>query len=224
MPMVLLGISIIGGRELVKYTNEEWVDLLSDPVSEDALAELREILVKGLRAALYTRVQGDLESLSEDFAQEALLKILKNVHTFRGESRFTTWAQKIAIHVAFTELRRRRWKDISLQEIIETDDGDIYTPTFLKDRKVTPEMAATQSNIMALVEQMIQEDLTERQRTALLAILKGGMPMGEVAKKLGTNRNALYKTIYDARQRMQKRIQEVAGLSAQEVMAIFQAE
>jgi RNA polymerase sigma-70 factor (ECF subfamily) len=56
----------------------------------------------------------------------------------------------------------------------------------------------------------------------MLAILQGGMPMDEVARKLGTNRNALYKLIHDARQRLQQRIVEIAGISAQEVMQLFE--
>ncbi|MFN2144912.1 MAG: RNA polymerase sigma factor, partial [Anaerolineales bacterium] len=100
-------------------TNQEWVDQLSDPIDNDALTDLREIILRGLRASLSNKINTDLDAITEDFAQDALLKILKSIDTFRGESRFTTWAQKIAIHVAYTELRRRRWKDISLQEIVE---------------------------------------------------------------------------------------------------------
>ena len=203
-------------------TNEEWVSDLREPVSEEALTDLRKILVRGLRAALSGRVHTDLEANVEDFVQEALLKILKSVETFRGESRFTTCAQKVAIHVAFTELRRRRWKDISLQDIIQTSEGEEYTPAILTDPGVTPEMQVTQNSIMEIVEDLIHTELTDKQRTAMLAILEGGMPMDEVAKRLGTNRNALYKLIHDARQRLQRRIQEVAGLSSQDVLDLFE--
>lgn len=203
-------------------TNEEWVEALREPVSNEALADLRYTLVRGLRAALSGRVRTDLEANVEDFVQEALLKILKSVETFRGESRFTTWAQKVAIHVAFTELRRRRWKDISLQDIIETSEGEEYTPAILTDPGVTPEIEVTQQAIMEIVEDLIHTELTDKQRTAMLAILQGGMPMDEVARQLGTNRNALYKLIHDARQRLQKRIQEVAGISSQDVLDLFE--
>ena len=42
--------------------------------------------------------QADLE----DFVQDALLKILAALDTFRGESLFTTWAQNIAVRVGLT--------------------------------------------------------------------------------------------------------------------------
>lgn len=207
---------------MAQRTNEEWLDALRDPVDDDALNNLREILLRGLRASLYNRIDTGLDEITEDFAQEALLKILKSLESFRGESRFTTWAQKIAIHVAFTELRRRRWKDISLQDIIETPEGDEYTPAILTSPTTSPEDEATQSDIMTVVYDLIESELTDKQRTAIIAVLQGGMPMGEVAKRMKTNRNALYKLIHDARKRLQLALEEQTGLSVQDVMTMFE--
>lgn len=206
---------------MTQRTNQEWMEALREPISEEALTDLREILLRGLRASLSRRVNTDLDALTEDFAQEALLKILKSLETFRSESRFTTWAQKIAIHVAFTELRRRRWKDVSLQDIIETPEGDEYTPAILTDPSASPEMEATQNNMLDVVRGLIENELTEKQRTAIIAILQGGMPLDEVARKMNTNRNALYKLIHDARRRLQDRLEEKVGLTAEEVLALF---
>jgi len=220
-----LGYDYVRGViEDMQRSNEEWVTALSEPVSEEALGDLRQILVRGLMAALAGRINSELEANVEDFVQEALLKILKSVGTFRGESRFTTWAQKVAVHVAFTELRRRRWKDISLQDIIETSEGEEYTPAILKDPRATPELEVTQQSVMELVEDLIHSELTEKQRTALLAALQSGIPMEELAQKLGTNRNALYKLIHDARQRLQKRLMEVSGISPHDVMDLFEVK
>jgi RNA polymerase sigma-70 factor (ECF subfamily) len=208
--------------QLNQRTNSEWIEELSDPVSEEALTDLRAILLRGLRASLSNRIQTDLDAITEDFVQEALLKILKSIDTFRGESRFTTWAQKIAIHVAFTELRRRRWKDVSLQDMIETPEGEEYTPIILTDPAASPERETTQNDLMQIVYELIENELTERQRTAIVAVLQGGMPLGEVAERMDTNRNALYKLIHDARKRLQESLYQRVGLSAQEVMAIFE--
>lgn len=206
---------------MVQRTNEEWLTALRDPIEDEALIELRVILLRGLRGSLAGRVKDDLNQLTEDFAQDALLKILKNLETFRGESKFTTWAQKIAIHVAFTELRRRRWKDISLQDIIETPEGDEYTPKILTDPSISPEEETTQHDILDIVFNLIDTELTERQRTAMLAVVQGGMPLEEVAQRMGTNRNALYKLLHDARKRLQVKLEEKAGMTAQEVMEMF---
>lgn len=208
--------------QIVQKSNQEWLDALKEPISSEALEELRKTLLRGLRAALSSRVDGDIDALTEDFVQDALLKILKSIDSFRGESRFTTWAQKIAIHVAFSELRRRRWKDISLQTLIETPDGDEFTPAILTDPSTSPEDEATQSDIMNHVEKLVNEELTDRQKTAMLAMIQGNMPISEIALKMDTNPNALYKLLHDARKRLQSRLLESAGLTASELLAIFE--
>lgn len=208
--------------KLATRTNEEWLrDLQPDPAPE-ALEELRAILLRGLRASLAGRLDGDIESLSEDFAQEALLKVLANLHTFRGESRFTTWAQKIAIHIALSELRRRRWKDIPLQNFTQTPDGEELTSVLLTDPSPQPERLAAQNELLRAVEGLIFEELTERQRAAMLAILQDGLPLREVAERMHTNPNALYKLLHDARQRLKERLEEKTGLTAPELLATFE--
>ena len=56
-------------------------------------------------------------STVEDFAQEAVLKVLAGMNTFRGDGRFTTWALSIGMRVAFSEMRKARWKDVSLDAL-----------------------------------------------------------------------------------------------------------
>ncbi len=205
----------------IDRSNQEWLADLDGPDSADAIADLRAILLRGLRAALASRIRRDLEFVIEDFVQDALLKVLDNLHTFRGESRFTTWAQKIAVHVAYTELRRRRWQDISLQEMIENQEGIDFTPAILTDPAASPEKQVTQQTLLEFVQRMIDEELTERQRQAIVAVMLKGIPMAEVAERMGTNRNALYKLIYDARQRLQRSM-IANGISPQEVLAAFE--
>jgi RNA polymerase sigma-70 factor (ECF subfamily) len=207
---------------LIERSNEEWVAALSQPGPERdvALEDLRAILVRGLGYALADRSNVRESDLS-DFAQDALLRILKGLPTFRGESRFTTWAHKIAVRVAFTELRRRRWRDVSLDEMTESKEGvgDFIIPESLADPSIGPEQQAMQRAILRTLRQLINEELTDRQRQAMQAVLRG-MPLEEVARRMDTNRNALYKLLHDARQRLQKRMLE-QGLSAQQIMSVF---
>jgi RNA polymerase sigma-70 factor (ECF subfamily) len=204
---------------LVERTNEEWISALSEPGPEHdaAIEDLRAILVRGLGYALSKRGKVRDSDL-EDFAQEALLKILNGLHTFRGESRLTTWAHKIAVRVAYTELRRRRWRDVSLEEMTETDDS-IFIPETLADPSVGPEQEAMQGAVLSALRRLINEELTDKQRRAMKAVLKG-MPLQEVAARMDTNRNALYKLLHDARQRLKEAMLE-EGLSADEVLSAF---
>jgi RNA polymerase sigma-70 factor, ECF subfamily len=53
-----------------------------------------------------------------------------------------------------------------------------------------------------------------------VAVILEEMPISEVARRMGTNQNALYKLLHDARKKL-KRQMEAAGLSAKEVLAVF---
>ena len=102
---------------MLDRSNDDWLAALRGTPDDEALLDLRNLLVRGLGFALADRLGADPEASIEDFAQESLLKILRSLDTFRGESQFTTWAQKIAVRVALTELRRRRWRDVSLEDL-----------------------------------------------------------------------------------------------------------
>jgi len=203
-----------------KRTNEAWLTDLRGPEKDQAIEDLRKTLKKGLIYALSSRIDTDLEARVEDFVQDAVLRILDKLDTFRGESKFTTWAQKIAVRVAFTEMRRKRWEDISIQKLIPEDSGD-FTPLVLADPSPDPEKQATQASLLEMIDHILREDLTDLQRTGLLAVIHGGMPLEEVARKMDTNRNALYKLLHDARKNMRDRLLE-KGLTVDEVLAAFE--
>jgi RNA polymerase sigma-70 factor (ECF subfamily) len=198
---------------LKERSNDEWLAALRGPKKDEALAELRAVLVRGLKGALGGQTKS-VEPSVEDFAQEALIKILGSLDSFRGECRFTTWAQKICVRTAFAEMRRSRWRDVSLEEAMSRPEES--TPV---DPQLDPERAATQTMIMAEFRRFIDEELTDRQRTALLAAL-GGMPLEAVADRMNTNRNALYKLLHDARKRLRQRM-SAEMLSPQDVLGAF---
>src|SRR4051812_5553472 len=77
------------------------------PATEAAVADLRGVLLRGLRRALTGRAGAD-DALIEDLAQEATLRVLDRLDGYRGDSRFTTWAVAVAVRVALTGLRRPR--------------------------------------------------------------------------------------------------------------------
>lgn len=197
--------------------NDEWVRVLADdgPAGEAAQRELRLILVRGLRHLLASR--GHAEDLCEDFAQEALLRIRERLASFRGESRFTTWALSIATRVAFDELRHQRWKDVPL----EVASADAQGPLAFEPRSdALPEKGLLRERVLAELRAVIEHKLTDRQRKVLIAELNG-MPHAEIATALGTNRNAVYKLSHDARKRVKFHLAS-AGLSEGEVLWVFE--
>lgn len=199
-------------------SNQEWLDDLQGARREAAIADLRVVLLRGLRYGLAS--YGVTEADLEDFVQEALLKVLDNLDSFRGEARFTTWAQKVAARVALSELRRRRWRDVSLQDLVAEHEKSDFTPAVLTDRGPDPGQIAQRTMMMENIQRMIAEELTDKQRQAMMAVMQGGMPLQEVAERMGTNRNALYKLLHDARQRLQRRMLR-EGLTPDDVLAMF---
>lgn len=207
---------------MTERTNAEWLADLTGENGPDpaAIADLRGLLARGLSFALQSRENVADDDL-EDFAQMALLRILDRLDTFRGESRFTTWAQKVAVRVAYSELRRRRWRDVPLISPSDNGDGD-FVPDVLRDSAPGPEARAIQASVADALMATIRDELTDRQRRALVAIRLQGMPVDLVAEKMGTNRNALYKLLHDARKRLKARLLD-AGISPEEIIEAFGA-
>jgi RNA polymerase sigma-70 factor (ECF subfamily) len=199
-------------------SNKEWLASLRGRQRGEALADLRALIVRGLRAALTKQGKVSEQDL-EDFTQDALLRIIGALDSFRGEARFTTWAYRIAIHTALGELRRRRWRDVSLDDLHDARDSD-FVPDTLADPLVGPEKQALQGLVLDIMRRAIQEDLTEKQRQALIAVRVQGMPIAEVARRMDTNPNALYKLLHDARQRLQRELRD-RGLPHEEILAAF---
>lgn len=214
-------------------TNEQWLaDLLGPPEARDsALHDLRERLQRGIFYYL-SRERSDLAQLStqellqmaEDLAQDATLRVIENLDSFRGDSRFTTWATKIAVRVAISDLRRARYKDFSLDDI--TADGDLMpsaveVPGASPVTLPNPESAAERTDVMTKISAALREALTDRQFQALEAVALRGVPLEVVAEQMGTNRNALYKLLHDARRKMRTSLEE-QGLTVDYMLNLFQ--
>jgi RNA polymerase sigma-70 factor (ECF subfamily) len=207
-------------------TNEQWLSDLKSPgpTQEAALTDLRSILRAGLPFALSRYLSPSdpqFDALAEEVVQDALLRILDNLDTFEGRSKFTTWAHKITLRLALSELRRKRWEDVSLESLIDTEDGQASVG-LMADTGVGPELATEQADMISRVERIILEELTEKQRLAMIASQIHGMPLDVVAQRMDMNRNALYKLLHDARIRLKNRMVE-EGLSPEDVLAAFES-
>ena len=216
---------------MTERTNEQWLaDLRAEGERRSsALEALRARLERGMfyflrndRSDLLARSSDDLHHKAQDFVQDALLKVLENLDTFRGESQFTTWAAKITTRLAISELRRIRYRDYSLEGI--TVDGEIQpavTPLAISPAEsLSPERHVERDSVVALVQNALENVLTERQRTALVALAIEGMPVEEIAHRMGTNRNALYKLVHDARMKLKTHLQN-EGIALDYVLGLF---
>lgn len=186
----------------MERSNEEWRAELAAG-NPAAVAGLREFLRRGLTRALAGRADAHLV---EDFAQEAVIKVLGSLPSFRGDSRLTTWALAIAIRIAFSELRKARYRDVPLDERQNEQAAPMEEPTEPKG-----------GSALATLRKLIETSLTEKQRMVILGELQG-IPQAVLAERMGTNRNALYKLGHDARMKLKAGLL-AAGLTAEDVRA-----
>jgi RNA polymerase sigma-70 factor (ECF subfamily) len=210
-------------------TNQEWLHDLkaSGAAQEPAIADLRDLL---LRAALYffSRNTGDFQGMdreeiaqrAEDCAQDALMAVLDHLSDFRGDSKFSTWAYKFAINTAMMAARRERWKGVSLDEL--ASDESHFLEWILQDRSdgSAPEQSAIQAEIQRIIQEIIAVELTEHQRRVLVMMVFNEVPMDEVVRYLDTNRNAVYKTLHDARRKIKNGLQ-ARGFEIGETLTLF---
>lgn len=222
---VVLHGSVIILLFMANRSNESWLSDLhaGGEVREEALTDLREIIAHGLPYALSRWLSPDsalFTPLVDEVTQETLLRVLDQLDTFEGRSMFTTWVHKIAVRIALTELRRKRWQDSSLDEIADNEESPAPA-RIIADRQPGPAETAEQADMMARVRRILEQELTQKQREALTLLGIQGIPLEEAAKRMKTNRNALYKLLHDARLRLKRRLTS-EGLTPQEVLAAFE--
>jgi RNA polymerase sigma-70 factor (ECF subfamily) len=192
-----------------------WPEALRAADNSGALAELRGILLNGLRVALRDRSDVS-EAHLEDFAQEALLRVLDRLDQFAGRSKFTTWAHTIAINTAFTELRRKRWRDVSLDAL--TADGKQLAEASAMPGNALGE-DEERSRLVEALRRAMAEKLTAKQRAAIAGELQE-LPFDQIVALLGTNRNAAYKLLHDARRALKAHL-AAEGISPEIIRTAF---
>jgi RNA polymerase sigma-70 factor (ECF subfamily) len=179
----------------------------SGPAREAAVAELHALLVRGARFELNRRRgqlaalrTDDLDDLALQCADDACVAVLGKLDDFRGESRFTTWAYKFAILHAASHVRRLAWRGRELP--LEPESWERF------EGARGPHADAEQGELLAAIRAAIDTALTPHQRRVLLALAIDGVPIDVLAERLSTTRNALYKTLHDARQKLRANLAE----------------
>lgn len=188
--------------------SQGWVEALSGtgPKKDDAIARLHELLLRAARFEIARRGRAfahsrpdELDDLATQAAADALMAIMRKLHTFRGDSRFTTWAYKFALLEAAVKVRRRAWQE---REVPLEDDGWAQ----LADRRASPDTDAEAAELIGAVQRAIAEALTPHQRAVLVAITLNDVPIDVLAERLSTTRGALYKTLHDGRKKLRARL------------------
>jgi RNA polymerase sigma-70 factor (ECF subfamily) len=170
---------------------------------DTTVAELRDLLLRVARFECerrrgLLRVRGpELEDIAHQAANDALVSIMAKLDEFRGESRFTTWAYKFVMFQVSTKIGRHFWRTSSATV------GEPVDPERIADRLATPpDQRAEQRELLAALARAVEQDLTAHQRKVFVAIALDDVPVDALAAELGSNRNAVYKALFDARRKL----------------------
>jgi RNA polymerase sigma-70 factor, ECF subfamily len=193
--------------------SQRWLAALRGPAAARAQAQsdLHALLLRGANFELSRRrawlthiAYGELDDLAMQAADDAMVAILAKLDTFRGRSRFTTWAYKFVLLEAGVKARRRAWQG---REVELTDDAwRAAADTGLSAHQVLEE-----TETLRAVSDALQTSLTEHQRVVFVALALNGVPIDVLAERLHTTRGALYKALHDARRKLRAALPD-AGL------------
>ena len=173
-----------------------WVTALSSDGRADACLRLRAVLLRAARSDLLRRARSNgqasraaLEDLATSATDNALKAIQRDLHTYRGQSRFTTWAAKFVLYEVGVQFQAHAWRD---RPIPPEADGLAQ----LVDARRDGDVAAEQ---LCRVPALLSGRLTEHQRSVVIALALNDVPIDVLAERLGTTRGALYETLREAR-------------------------
>ena len=212
----------------MERTNDVWLTELRDghPNQTAAIEDLLKHLRRGVLAYLYSRsdlnhlADTELKQMSNDFSQDALLKIQANLDNFQGKSKFTTWASKIAANHTISEMRRAKWRDFSLDAMTESGVSWQEMLEMPTSSGTNPDMQNERRQVWEAIENVINNQLTDRQRQALVAVRVENIPISEAARMLNTNANNVYKLLHDARLKLKRQL-EALGLEPDYILKLY---
>jgi RNA polymerase sigma-70 factor, ECF subfamily len=169
---------------------------------DDAMAALHALMLRAARFELHRRRRlpyDEAEDLALQAANDAMVALLGKLDTFRGLSRFTTWAYKFALLEAGVKARRRAWQD---REVLLDETA---WPAF-GDAGPSAQQTVEDAELLRAVRDAMQTTLTRHQREVFVALALNGVPIDVLAERLDTTRGALYKTLHDARRKLRAAI------------------
>lgn len=182
----------------------DWVRTLSSTgaVRDEAVARLHSVLVRVARVEVQRRrgtlgLGGpELDDIAHQAAAHALMAITGKLGDFRGESRFTTWAYRFVVLEVSSKIGRHFWRHPSVA--LADEDWDR-----LPDRLgLDPHREAQSRELVDAVHHAVDAVLTPHQRRVFVSIVLDGIPLDAMTLELGCTRNAIYKTMFDARRRL----------------------
>jgi RNA polymerase sigma-70 factor, ECF subfamily len=182
----------------------DWLRALegSGAAHDEALGALHAMLVRVARSEVHRRSDRlrlagpELDDIAHQAAADAMVAILGKLGTFRGESRFTTWAYRFVIFEVSSKVGRHFWRTPTVP--MDRESWDLLPDRF----GLEPSREAEWRDLVEALRRAVETELTPRQREVFVAIVLNGVPLDTMVIALGSNRNAIYKTMFDVRRKL----------------------
>jgi RNA polymerase sigma-70 factor (ECF subfamily) len=167
--------------------------------------ELFHELVRPYEKSVYYATFSILQNQqdAEDAAQETVLKALKNLHSFRAESKFSTWLISIAVNEARARLRHDRVLKFESVDQSQTEEDGSFTPAVITDWREVPLQALERKELREQLQKAIAS-LPEIYREVLLLRDVEEFDIAETAAALGVSTGVVKTRLLRARLMMQK--------------------
>lgn len=167
--------------------------------------------------------QAEREHLTQEFAQEALLRIYQNLDQYSGRGSFLAWASTVVRRVAGEILRKSHWQSprfFSMEgmddEVTKMFDRFTYLVQSQDDASLPHEQKLQLDEMMQVVGQVVENGLSPRQRFAFLERFVNERTHEEIAARLESNRDAVHQLIHQARLKIKRALAE-AEYSAEDL-------
>ncbi|MCL4559227.1 MAG: sigma-70 family RNA polymerase sigma factor [Chloroflexi bacterium] len=139
---------------------------------------------------------------AEDMLQETFIKAFKALPTFEGRSSLSTWLYRIAINEALMTLRKRRPNQVSVDEGVETVEGEIE-PREILDWCCLPEREMLSVESRKFMNEAIQQ-LSPALRAVFVLRDIEGLSIKETADTLNLSETAVKTRLLRARLRLRE--------------------
>lgn len=147
-----------------------------------------------------------------DLVQDALLQVIRRLHTFRGDSQFSTWLYRVTANAALMRMRserRRRYAsfDDHLNEVEKSVHATAFTSSGEWAERADHRVEAQRQRTM--LEQAVAE-LPEQWRVVVLEHYVEGSALQALADRLETTESSVRSRLHRARTALRERLREAA--------------
>ena len=211
-----LNVAVVDAHQAsaLEAANIEWISPLTGtgPAHDAAVQQLHELMLRAARHQI-SRMYMSLpeigavrwDEIIHQAADEATVAALGKLATFEGRSRFTTWAYKFGVLHATVEVRRNMWRhrEVPLEQLPDPVSAG-----------GSPEQYVEGTEFVNAVSEALDDVLTAHQRRVVVALLVDNVPVDVLGDRLSSTRNALYKTLHDARRQLRAHLSAIGLLAA----------